>query len=96
VGRVTGLLGTYLALWQLLLMARLPRLERCFGLERMTVLHRWNGYLVLGLLMGHGVFQTLGDQLGDGKSGPASWLTSSADTKACLEQSWRWACSSPW
>ncbi|HEY4914450.1 MAG TPA: ferredoxin reductase family protein [Candidatus Dormibacteraeota bacterium] len=67
VGRVTGLLGTYLALWQLLLMARLPWLERCFGLERMTVLHRWNGYLVLGLLLGHGVFQTLGYQLGDGK-----------------------------
>src|SRR5476651_2286061 len=68
VGRVTGLLGTYLALWQLLLMARLPWLERCFGLERMTVQHRWNGYLVLGLLIGHGVFQTLGYQLGDGKS----------------------------
>jgi predicted ferric reductase len=68
VGRVTGLLGTYLALWQLLLMARLPWLEHSFGLERMTVLHRWNGYLVLGLLMGHGVFQTLGYLLGDGKS----------------------------
>jgi predicted ferric reductase len=68
VGRVTGLLGTYLALWQLLLMARLPWLEHSFGLERMTVLHRWNGYVVLGLLMGHGVFQTLGYQLGDGKS----------------------------
>jgi predicted ferric reductase len=67
MGRVTGLLGTYLALWQLLFMARLPWLERSFGLERMAVLHRWNGYLVLGLLLGHGVFQTLGYQLGDGK-----------------------------
>ena len=67
VGRVTGLVGTYLALWQLLLMARLPWLERCFGFERMAVLHRWNGYLVLGLLVGHGIFQTLGYQLGDGK-----------------------------
>jgi len=68
VGRVTGLLGAYLALWQLLLMARLPWLERAFGLEWMAVLHRWNGYLVLGLLVGHGVFQTLGYQLGDGKN----------------------------
>jgi predicted ferric reductase len=68
VGRVTGLLGTYLALWQLLLMARLPWLERSFGLGRMAVLHRWNGYLVLGLLIGHGVFQTLGYQLGDGRN----------------------------
>jgi len=67
LGRVTGLLGTYLVLWQLLFMARLPWLERAFGLERMAVLHKWNGYLVIALLIGHAVFQTLGYQLGDGK-----------------------------
>jgi predicted ferric reductase len=67
IGRVTGLLGTYLVLWQLLFMARLPWLERAFGLERMAVLHKWNGYLAIGLLIGHAVFQTLGYQLGDGK-----------------------------
>jgi predicted ferric reductase len=67
IGRVTGLLGTYLVLWQLLLMARLPWLEHTFGLERMAVLHKWNGYLVIGLLIGHAVFQTLGYELGDGK-----------------------------
>ncbi len=68
VGRVTGLLGTYLVLWQLLFMARLPWLEHTFGLERMAVLHKWNGYLAIGLLIGHAVFQTLGYQLGDGKN----------------------------
>jgi predicted ferric reductase len=67
IGRVTGLLGTYLVLWQLLFMARLPWLEHAFGLERMAVLHKWNGYLAIGLLIGHAVFQTLGYQLGDGK-----------------------------
>ena len=67
LGRVTGLIGTYLVLWQLLLMARLPWLEHAFGLERMAVLHKWNGYLAFGLLVAHGVFQTLGYQLGDGK-----------------------------
>jgi predicted ferric reductase len=67
LGRVTGLIGTYLVLWQLLLMARLPSLEHAFGLETMAVLHKWNGYLAIGLLLGHGVFQTLGYQLGDGK-----------------------------
>jgi predicted ferric reductase len=67
IGRVTGLLGTYLVLWQLLFMARVPWLEESFGLERMAVLHKWNGYLAIGLLAGHGVFQTLGYQLGDGK-----------------------------
>jgi predicted ferric reductase len=67
LGRVTALVGTYLVLWQLLLMARLPWLEHAFGLERMAVLHKWNGYLAIGLLVAHGVFQTLGYQLGDGK-----------------------------
>ncbi len=67
-GRVTGLLGTYLVLWQLLFLARLPWLEHAFGLERMAVLHKWNGYLAISLLLGHGIFQTLGYQLGDGKN----------------------------
>jgi predicted ferric reductase len=67
IGRITGLLGTYLVLWQLLFMARLPWLEHAFGLERMAVLHKWNGYLAIGLLIAHAFFQTLGYQLGDGK-----------------------------
>lgn len=67
LGRVTGLLGTYLVLCQLLLMARSRWLESGLGFERMAVLHKWNGYLAVSLLIAHGVFQTLGYQLGDGK-----------------------------
>ena len=67
LGRSTGLLGTYLVLVQLLLMARIAWLERALGLEKMAVLHKWNGYLAISLLLAHGVFQTLGYQLGDGK-----------------------------
>jgi predicted ferric reductase len=67
LGRVTGLLGTYLVLVQLLLMARIPWLEHALGFERMAVLHKWNGYLAISLLLAHGIFQTLGYQLGDGK-----------------------------
>jgi predicted ferric reductase len=67
IGRATGLLGTYLVLWQLLFLARLPWLEHAFGLERLAVLHKWNGYLAIGLLIGHAAFQTLGYQLGDGR-----------------------------
>lgn len=67
LGRATGLLGTYGVLCQLLLMARSPWLERTIGFEKMAHLHRWNGYLAIGLLFAHGVFQTLGYQLGDGK-----------------------------
>jgi predicted ferric reductase len=67
LGRVTGLVGTYLVLCQLLLMARSRWLESGLGFERMAVLHKWNGYVAVSLLIAHGVFQTLGYQLGDGK-----------------------------
>jgi predicted ferric reductase len=64
-GRVTGLLGTYGVLWQLVLMSRVPWLEAAFGLEKLAVLHRWNGYGSLGLLIAHAVLQTIGYQLLD-------------------------------
>ncbi len=66
LGRVTGLLGTYGILWQLVFMARVPWLEAAFSLEKLAVLHRWNGYGALGLLAAHTIFQTLGYQLLDG------------------------------
>jgi predicted ferric reductase len=68
LGRITGLIGTYLVLCQLLLMARTAWLEAAFGFERMAVLHKWNGYAAVGLIFAHAVFQTLGYQLGDGKN----------------------------
>ena len=42
-GRITGLLGAYLALLELLLLARLPALERLLGFDRLTTWHRWCG-----------------------------------------------------
>lgn len=68
LGRITGLIGTYLVLCQLLLMARTAWLETAFGFEKMAVLHKWNGYAAVGLILAHAVFQTLGYQLGDGKN----------------------------
>ncbi len=44
IARITGLLGAYLALIQVLLLARLPLLERLVGFDRLTVWHRWNGH----------------------------------------------------
>jgi predicted ferric reductase len=75
IGRVTALVGTYLVLVQLLLLARVPWLEEAFGMERLLVFHRWNAYASLGLISAHAAFQTAGyasinglgfmDQLGD-------------------------------
>ncbi len=60
LGRVTGLLGAYLALLQVLLLARLPPLERLAGFDRLTVWHRLNGKVCLYLVLAHVVLITLG------------------------------------
>jgi predicted ferric reductase len=59
-GRVTGLLGAYLLLLQVLLLARLPPLERSVGFDRLSVWHRRNAKVVLGLVVAHVVLITLG------------------------------------
>ena len=60
LGGLTGLLGAFLALVQVLLLARLPLLGRTIGFDRLTVWHRWNGYLVLVLVVAHTVLAVLG------------------------------------
>ena len=40
LGRLTGLLASVLLLVQVLLMARVPLLERAFGQDRLAVIHR--------------------------------------------------------
>src|ERR1035437_8289031 len=60
VGRLTGLLSAYLALIQVLLLARLPWLERVLGFDRLTVWHRLNGKICLYLVLAHVVFITIG------------------------------------
>ena len=65
LGRVTGLLGAYLALVQLLLLARLPVLDRLVGLHRLTAWHRAGGFAVLALLVAHTLSITAGYTVGD-------------------------------
>ena len=65
IGRITGLLGAYLALLQVILLARLPSLERSVGFDRLTVWHRWNGHLCIDLIVAHVVFTVWGYALMD-------------------------------
>ena len=65
LGRITGLLGAYLALIQVLLLARLPWLERLAGLDRLSVWHRWNGHACLDLILAHVVLIVWGYALMD-------------------------------
>ncbi|MEA2443582.1 MAG: hypothetical protein QOJ12_874 [Thermoleophilales bacterium] len=60
IGRITGLVGTLLVLVQLLLIARLPVLERSVGFDRLTVWHRRNGRVAISLLLAHAVLITIG------------------------------------
>jgi len=52
-GRVAGLLGAYLVLVQVLLMARLPWFERAVGFDRLVGWHRGLGVNVVWLLVAH-------------------------------------------
>lgn len=59
-GRVAGLVGAYLALVQLLLLARLPWLEQAVGFDRLTGWHRGLGTNVVLVLVAHVLLVTAG------------------------------------
>ena len=67
-GQLTALLGTYLVLIQLILMARSPWLEQRFGMDGLARAHKWVGFSVVWLLVGHGVLTTMGYAMGDKRS----------------------------
>lgn len=53
LGRLTALVGTYLVLLQVLMLARIPWLERRIGFDRLTVWHRRNGKMAITLVVAH-------------------------------------------
>jgi predicted ferric reductase len=60
LGRWTGLLASDLLLLQVLLMARVPLVERAFGQDRLAHWHRWTGFTSFWLMVAHIVLITLG------------------------------------
>jgi len=60
LGRWSALLGTYGALLVVLLVARIPALERSVGLDRMVTYHRRLGPAVIVLIAAHVVLVTTG------------------------------------
>ena len=57
---LAGLIGAYLALVQVVLLSRLPVLERVAGFDKLTQWHRWNGHLCIDLIVVHVVLQIQG------------------------------------
>ncbi|MFJ2604099.1 ferric reductase-like transmembrane domain-containing protein [Streptomyces sp. NPDC091279] len=60
IGRLFGLYGALFMAFQLLLVARLPWLDRRIGMDRLTSWHRWTGFGILWTLLGHVVFIAFG------------------------------------
>jgi predicted ferric reductase len=60
IGRLAGTYGALAMAFQLLLVARLPWLDRRLGMDRLTSWHRWTGFTILWTLLAHLVFIAFG------------------------------------
>jgi len=67
-GQLAALLGTYLALVGIVLMARSPWLDQAIGPDRLAWAHRWIGFSTIWLIGGHAVLTISGWALGDGRN----------------------------
>ncbi|MGV9311922.1 ferredoxin reductase family protein [Streptomyces sp. NPDC003691] len=79
LGRLTGLYAALLMAFQLFLVARLPWLDRRIGMDRLTDWHRWTGFSLLWLLLGHAAFIVFGYARPAG-TGPLDQLVDLAET----------------
>lgn len=59
IADILGLLATFFALTQFMLMGRIAWIERAFGLDRLASYHRFNGYMAITLIVIHPIFITL-------------------------------------
>ncbi|MFF5216601.1 ferric reductase-like transmembrane domain-containing protein [Micromonospora sp. NPDC000442] len=60
IGRLLGLYLAFAMVVQLLLIARLPLLDRGFGMDHLTIWHRWTGLTIFWLAVLHPVVVLLG------------------------------------
>jgi predicted ferric reductase len=71
LGRLTGLVASDLLLVQVLLMARVPVVERAWGQDELARLHRLVGFTSFNLMLAHVVLIGLGYAGADGRGYPA-------------------------
>jgi predicted ferric reductase len=70
IGRLTGLVSAVLLLIQVLLMARIPVVERVYGQDELARRHRLVGFTSLNLMLVHIVLITVGYSAQDGHNLP--------------------------
>lgn len=73
-GRLVGLVGALFALLQFLLMARLPILEKAFGQDKLSRLHRIMGYVTFAFVALHPALLVNGNALLTGKNVPSQYI----------------------
>ena len=79
IGRLAGLYGALVMAFQLVLVARLPWLDRRIGMDRLTSWHRWTGFALLWTLLAHAVFIAFGYAEGT-DMGPIGQIVDLAET----------------
>jgi predicted ferric reductase len=84
VAKFFGLHAAVLMLFQLLLVARLPWLDRRIGMDRLTVWHRWVGFALLWTILTHAVLVVLGYARLDDASSMTKTFLSLAGVPASL------------
>jgi predicted ferric reductase len=76
VAKFFGLHAAALMMFQLLLVARLPWLDRRIGMDRLVVWHRWVGFTLLWTVLTHAMLVVLGySRLGAGSSLTATFFS---------------------
>jgi len=84
LGRISGLVASVLLLAQVVLMARLPLLERAFGQDRLAHLHRLVGFTSFNLMLAHIVTITWGYAAGEVTKTPATFWNLTVDYPGML------------
>lgn len=74
LGQITALLGTYLALAQIVLMARVPWIDHVVGSDTLMAWHRWLGVGTITLILAHVALTTTGWAMSSGSSVVAEFV----------------------
>jgi len=87
VAKFFGLHAALLIMFQLLLVARLPWLDRRVGMDRLTVWHRWIGFTLLWTILTHATLIILGYAQHDHASFGGTFLSLAGVTATLLGMS---------
>ena len=74
LGQITALVGTYLALAQIVLMARVPWIDHVVGSDKLMAWHRWLGIGTITLILSHVALTTSGWAMSSGSSVVSEFL----------------------